>query len=70
MFHPLGKDGTKPADWLPDRVSLLTYKEAPICAAGADTSSRVKPFVCQTTPHFGSTSREVSYSVPAYHTTS
>ena len=25
-------------------------------------------FVCQTTPHFGSTSREVSYSVPPYHT--
>ena len=22
-----------------------------------------KPFVCQTTPHFDSTSREVSYSV-------
>ena len=32
------------------------------------TSSRIKSFVCQTTPHFGSTSREVSYSVRAYHT--
>ena len=32
------------------------------------TSSRVKPFVCHTTPHFDSTSREVSYSVHAYHT--
>jgi len=28
-------------------------------AAGADTSSRTKSFVCQTTPHYGSTSREV-----------
>ena len=25
-------------------------------------------FVCHTTPHFDSTSREVSYSVPSYHT--
>ena len=38
-------------------------------SAGADASSRtVKSFVCQTTPHFGSTLREVSYSVLAYHT--
>jgi hypothetical protein len=27
-----------------------------------------KSFVCHTTPHYGSTSREVSYSVLAYHT--
>ena len=27
-----------------------------------------KPFVCHSTPHFDSTSREVSYSVPEYHT--
>jgi len=26
------------------------------------------PFVCHSTPHFGSTSREVSYSVRTYHT--
>lgn len=26
------------------------------------------PFVCHTTPHFDSTSREVSYSVRPYHT--
>ena len=32
------------------------------------TSSRVTPFVCQTTPHFDSTSREVSYSVQPYLT--
>ena len=32
------------------------------------TPSRTKSFVCQTTPHFGSTSREVSYSVRSYHT--
>ena len=32
------------------------------------TSSWTKSFVCQTTPHFDSTSREVSYSVPRYHT--
>jgi hypothetical protein len=25
-------------------------------------------FVCHSTPHFGSTSREVSYSVRIYHT--
>ena len=25
-------------------------------------------FVCHSTPHFGSTSREVSYSVRPYHT--
>ena len=25
-------------------------------------------FVCQTTPHFGSTSRKASYSVRGYHT--
>ena len=37
-------------------------------AAGAEISSRTVSFVCQTTPHFGSTSREVSYSVPPYHT--
>ena len=38
-------------------------------AAGADTLSREKPFVCQTTPHFGSTLRKASYSVHAHHTT-
>ena len=27
-----------------------------------------KSFVCHTTPHHGSTSRKVSYSVLAYHT--
>ena len=27
-------------------------------------------FVCQTTPHFGSTLRKVSYSVRMYHTPS
>ena len=32
------------------------------------TSSRVKPFVRHTTPHFDGTSREVSYSVRSYHT--
>ena len=37
-------------------------------AAGADTSSRAKPFVCHSTPHFDSTSRKVSYSVRTYHT--
>ena len=38
-------------------------------SAGADASSRiVRSFVCQTTPHFGSTLREVSYSVRTYHT--
>ena len=37
-------------------------------SAGADTSSRTRSFVCQTTPHFDSTSREVSYSVLPYHT--
>ena len=38
-------------------------------AAGADTLSREKPFVCQTTPHFGSTLRKASYSVQGYLTT-
>ena len=28
-----------------------------------------RSFVCHSTPHFDSTSREVSYSVPVYHTT-
>ena len=37
-------------------------------AAGADTLSRAMPFVCHSTPHFDSTSRKVSYSVPRYHT--
>lgn len=37
-------------------------------AAGADTLSRAKPFVCHSTPHFDSTSRKVSYSVLPYHT--
>jgi len=32
------------------------------------TSSWTMSFVCQTTPHFDSTSREVSYSVREYHT--
>ena len=32
------------------------------------TSSRAKPFVRHTTPHFDGTSREVSYSVRPYHT--
>ena len=36
--------------------------------AGAKTSSRTKSFVCQTTPHFGSTSRKVSYSVLCHFT--
>ena len=37
-------------------------------AAGAETPSRNKSFVCHSTPHFDSTSREVSYSVRPYHT--
>ena len=32
------------------------------------TSSRAKPFVRHTTPHFDGTSREVSYSVLFHHT--
>ena len=28
----------------------------------------LQSFVCHTTPHYGSTSRKVSYSVRAYHT--
>ena len=56
------------ADLSPDRVSLL-HKGGltPICAAGADTSSRKTSFVCQTTPHFGSTSREVPTLFATYH---
>ena len=29
---------------------------------------KLKSFVCHSTPHFDSTSREVSYSVLTYHT--
>ena len=54
----------------PDRVSLLTYKEHFLYVQRVrNTSSRTKSFVCQTTPHFGSTLRKVSYSVPVYDTT-
>ena len=54
----------------PDRVSLHTYKEIFLYAQRVrNTSSRTKSFVCQTTPHFGSTSRKVSYSVRSYITT-
>ena len=35
------------------------YRKFPICAAGAEASSRAKPFVCHSTPHIDSTSREV-----------
>ena len=31
-------------------------------------SPQLVPFVCHSTPHFDSTSREVSYSVRSYHT--
>ena len=51
-----------------DRVSLCIKEILHYGAAGADTPSRTVSFVCQTTPHFGSTLREVSYSVPMYHT--
>ena len=40
----------------------------PIWAAGAETSSRNESFVCRTTPHYGSTLREASYSVRPYDT--
>ena len=56
------------ADRLPDRVSLLIKENIHYDAAGAKTPSRIKSFVCHTTPHSDSTSRRVSYSVRAYHT--
>ena len=55
---------------LSDRVSLQHSGGVPVWAAGAETPSRTKSFVCRTTPHYGSTSRGVSYSVRKYHTTS
>ena len=40
-------------------------------AAGADTSSRNKSFVCHSTPHFDSTSRKApTLFVPIIHETS
>ena len=56
------------ADQLPDRVSLLIKENIHYDAAGAKTPSRIKSFVCHTTPHSDSTSRRASYSVPGYHT--
>ena len=48
-----------------DRLSILAEYRCYIKeklqygAAGADTSSRARPFVCHSTPHIDSTSREV-----------
>ena len=36
--------------------------------SGCEDPIAEKSFVCHSTPHFDSTSREVSYSVRAYHT--
>lgn len=43
-------------------------KFASYAPAGAEPLSRRNSFVCQTTPHFGSTSRRGSYSVGGYCT--
>ena len=70
MFHPLGLDSNFSTNH-PTEYRCLHIRGYLIWAAGAEASSRTeKSFVCQTTPHFGSTSREVSYSVRNYHTTS
>ncbi len=36
--------------------------------SGCENPIAANAFVCQTTPHFGSTSREAFYSVRGYHT--
>ena len=68
MHTVSGKDSKKSADSSSDRVSPSIKEVIQYGAAGADTSSRTRSFVCHSTPHFDSTSREVSYSVPEYHT--
>ena len=39
-----------------------------MCSGCGNLIADKKSFVCHSTPHFGSTSREVSYSVRTYHT--
>ncbi len=49
----------------------LSYKELFLYGQRVRKPHRgQKSFVCHSTPHFGSTSREVSYSVRGYHTIS
>ena len=39
-----------------------------MCSGCGNLIADKMSFVCHSTPHFGSTSREVSYSVQIYHT--
>ena len=39
-----------------------------MCSGCGNLIADKMSFVCHSTPHFGSTSREVSYSVRIYHT--
>ena len=50
-------------------VEIIHYGSGcgyPIAVLNCETQP--KSFVCHTTPHLDSTSREVSYSVPPHHT--
>ena len=53
---------------LPDRVSPQHNGGIPFMGSGCGCLIADCSFVCQTTPHFGSTSRKASYSVRAYIT--
>ena len=63
-----GRDSSKSADFRLTEYRCIIVEVIQYGAAGAEASSRTKSFVCHTTPHSGSTSREVSYSVRGYDT--
>ena len=60
--HKTGRSLTRPS------IVACIKEESIYGQRVRNTSSQTASFVCQTTPHFGSTLREVSYSVPMYHT--
>ena len=69
MHTPADNRQQKPADRFV-RPSIAFHKGgSPLWRSGCGYLIADKSFVSQTTPHFGCTSREVSYSVPVYDTT-
>ena len=68
MHTGAGKDSKNQPTPLPDRVSPSIKEVVLLWRSGCGYLIADKSFVCHSTPHFDSTSREVSYSVLQYHT--
>ena len=68
-MSPIGQGSEKQPTIRPTEYRCYIKEDFLYATAGAVTPSRISSFVLRATPRPGGTSREVSYSVPDYHTT-